>query len=183
MTQFSADLDAAIRIAGDKGYELKSIVFPRNQTSTDYESILASKGFRTYRGEENDWIHTRVRNRLLLRALRLMDVYLPLTGQGGYIPGKGEGLVNLPGSRMYKPRFSQLVFLERLKLHRIKRQMLHAAKKGLCFHLWWHPHNIGVHTDFHMRQLEEIFAYYRKLHDEYGMESLNMWEAARKLLD
>lgn len=181
--QFSADLDAAIRIAGDKGYALRSIVLPRNQTIPAYEKIVASKGFVAYRDEEQDWIHERVRNHTLLRALRLMDVYLPLTGQGGYLPVKEGCLVHLPGSRMYKPRFDKLLFLEKLKIHRIKRQMLHAAKKGLTFHLWWHPHNIGVHTDFHMRQLEEIFSYYRKLHDEYGMESLNMSEAAQKTQD
>lgn len=179
--EFSADLDAAIRIAGDKGYALRSIVFPRNQTIPAYEKIVASKGFVAYRDEEQDWIHERVRNHTLLRALRLMDVYLPLTGQGGYQPRKEGDLVHLPGSRMYKPRFDKLFFLEGLKIHRIKRQMLHAAKKGLTFHLWWHPHNIGVHTDFHMRQLEEIFLYYRKLHDEYGMESLNMSEAAERV--
>lgn len=181
--QFSADLDAAIRIAADKGYALQSIVFPRNQTIPAYEKIVASKGFVAYRDEEQDWIHERVRNHTLLRALRLMDVYLPLTGQGGYQPRKEGDLVHLPGSRMYKPRFDKLFFLEKLKIHRIKRQMLHAAKKGLSFHLWWHPHNIGVHTDFHMRQLEEIISYYRKLHDEYGMESLNMSEAAQKVQD
>lgn len=181
--EFSADLDAAIRIAGDKGYALRSIVFPRNQTIPSYEKIVASKGFVAYRDEERDWIHERVRNHLLLRALRLMDVYFPLTGQGGYFPVKEGGLVHLPGSRMYKPRFDKLFFLEGLKIHRIKRQMLHAAKKGLTFHLWWHPHNIGVHTDFHMRQLEEIFSYYSKLREAYGMESLNMLEAAERVPD
>ena len=110
-----------------------------------------------------------------------MDVYLPLTGQGGYQPRKEGDLVHLPGSRMYKPRFDKLFFLEKLKIHRIKRQMLHAAKKGLSFHLWWHPHNIGVHTDFHMHQLEEIFSYYSKLREAYGMESLNMSEAAERV--
>ena len=68
--------------------------------------------------------------------------------------------------------------LEGLKVHRIKRQMRNAAKKGLTFHLWWHPHNIGVKTDFHFKQLEEIFGYYAKLKEKYGMQSLNMQEAA-----
>ena len=68
--------------------------------------------------------------------------------------------------------------MEGLKIRRIKKQMLHAAKNGLVFHLWWHPHNIGVFTDFHLKQLEEIFSYYQKLHDQYGMVSFNMEEAA-----
>ena len=70
--------------------------------------------------------------------------------------------------------------MEGAKVHRIKRQMLHAAKNGLTFHLWWHPHNIGVRTAQHMAQLEEIFRYYAELKEKYGMESLNMREAAGK---
>ena len=43
------------------------------------------------------------------------------------------------------------------------------------------PHNIGVLTDDHLQQLEEIFACYQQLKQTYGMESLNMKEAAEKL--
>ena len=120
---------------------------------------------------------------VLLRLLRLADVYLPLTGQGGFLPKNENGIWNLVGSRMYKPIFKPLMFLEGLKLRRIKKQMLHAAKKGLTFHLWWHPHNVGVHTDFHMQQLEEIFSYYEQLKEKYGMRSLNMGEAAQEVLN
>ena len=59
--------------------------------------------------------------------------------------------------------------------------MLHAAKNGLTFHLWWHPHNVGVYTPEHMKQLEEIFSYYDELKKTYGMRSLNMREAAEEL--
>ena len=83
---------------------------------------------------------------------------------------------------MYKPYFKPLGFLERLKVRRIKKQMLHAAKNGLTFHLWWHPHNVGVRTDFHMSQLEEIFSYYESLREKYGMLSLNMREAAAAIM-
>lgn len=72
-----------------------------------------------------------------MRILRLADVYLLLTGQGGYIPKIENGIVNLVGSRMHKPYFKTLAFMERLKIYRIKRQMLHAAKRGFTFHLWW----------------------------------------------
>lgn len=60
--------------------------------------------------------------------------------------------------------------------------MLHAAKKGLTFHLWWHPHNIGVMTEYHLKQLEELFEYYHTLKEKYGMRSLNMREAAEEIL-
>lgn len=176
--QFQADIESALCIAKAKGYELDSIVLPRNQCEPEYTKILSKLGFKSYRDEENDWIHERIKFRPLMRLLRLADVYLPLTGYGGYSPKTEEGIVNLVGSRMFKPYFKPLAFLEKLKIHRIKKQMLHAAKNNLVFHLWWHPHNIGIYTDLHMKQLEEIFSYYDYLSEKYGMRSLNMNEAA-----
>lgn len=180
--QFRADMLAAKNIAVKKGYDLKSVVLPRNQCEPEYTQVLNELGFTAYRDEENDWIHEKVKFRPLMRLLRLADVYLPLTGQGGYVPKIENGIVNLVGSRMYKPYFKPLAFLEGLKVRRIKKQMLHAAKNGLTFHLWWHPHNVGIRTDFHMKQLEEIFSYYEELKEKYGMRSLNMGEAAQEVL-
>lgn len=181
--QFRADILAAQAIAKEHGHDLSSVILPRNQCAPEYTRILSSLGFTSYRDEEHDWIHKKIKYEPLLRILRLADVYLPLTGQGGYIPTVEDGIVNLVGSRMYKPYFKPLGFLEGMKLRRIKRQMLHAAKNGLTFHLWWHPHNVGVRTDLHMQQLEEIFSYYEELKEKYGMRSLNMGEAAREILD
>ena len=179
--QFAADMRAAKKIAAEHGYDLTSVILPRNQCERDYTRVFRELGFTAYRDEENDWIHEKIKCRPLLRLLRLADVYVPLTGQGGFVPKKEDGIWNLVGSRMYKPIFAPLRFLERQKLRRIKAQMRHAAKQGLTFHLWWHPHNIGVRTEEHLAQLEEIFDYYQELKDRYGMESLNMKEAALRL--
>ena len=154
------------------------MILPRNQCEPEYTQVLRQCGFTAYRDEENDWIHEKIKFRPLLRLLRLMDVYFPLTGQGGYTPKNEDGIWNLVGSRMYKPILKPLKFMEGLKMRRIKRQMLHAAKNGLTFHLWWHPHNVGVMTQQHLQQLEEIFRYYTQLKETYGMQSLNMAEAA-----
>lgn len=181
LQQFEADMIAAKRIAESKGYDLTSAVLPRNQCEPEYTEVLSRLGFTSYRDEENDWIHEKVSFRPLMRALRLLDVYLPLTGQGSFIPKREGKIWNLTGSRMYKPFFKPLGFLEKLKLLRIKLQMLHAAKKGKVFHLWWHPHNIGVKTEFHLRQLEEIFKYYQRMNEKYGMTSLNMREMVMQL--
>jgi len=178
--QFEADMKAALCIAKDKGYDLKSVILPRNQCEPEYTEVLRRLGFTSYRDEENDWIHEKVKIRPLMRILRLMDVYFPLTGQGGYIPKCENGIWNLVGSRMYKPIFKPLKFLEKQKIKRIKRQMHHAAKHNLVFHLWWHPHNVGIMTEEHMKQLDEIFRYYELMKEKYGMESLNMREAAER---
>lgn len=180
--QFRADMAAARAIAAAHGYKVTSVVFPRNQTTPEYVQVLRELGFTAYRDEENDWIHRRIPIWTLKRALRLIDVYLPLTGQGGYMPKNENGIVNLTGSRAYKAYFAPLGFLEKIKLHRIKSQMRHAAKHGKTFHLWWHPHNVGVRTEYHLAQLEEIFGYYSTLREKYGMESRNMAEAAETVL-
>lgn len=180
--QFREDMKAALSIATDKGISLTSVVLPRNQCTKNHVQVLRELGFLAYRDEENDWIHRRVLIQPLKRVFRLLDVYIPLTGFGGYIPENEDGIVNLLGSRMYKPFFKPLFMLEWLKIHRIKRQMLYAAQNGLFFHLWWHPHNIGVNTIFHLQQLEEILQYYDELKIKYGMRSLNMKEAAEERL-
>ena len=179
--QFRADMAAAKEIAKEHGYDVTSVILPRNQCEPEYTEVFRELGFTAYRDEENDWIHEKITFRPLLRILRLADVYFPLTGLGGYTPKKEDGIWNLVGSRMYKPILKPLQFLEGLKLHRIKAQMRHAAKHGLTFHLWWHPHNIGIMTEKHLQQLEEIFSYYLQLKETYGMESLNMKEAAQRL--
>lgn len=179
-SQFAADLRAAQAIARAKGFALTSLVLPRNESEPEYIALLPELGFTAYRSEERDWIH-RIPVRPLLRALRLLDVYLPLTGQGGYIPQKEHGVWNLTGSRAFKTIRPALRPFEGLKMARIKGQMRHAAKHGLTFHLWWHPHNLGVNTREHLQELEELLQYYVQLKEQYGMQSLNMSEAARRL--
>ena len=178
--QFAEDMAAAKAIAGDHGYDLTSVILPRNQCEPEYTDILRQAGFTAYRDEENDWIYNKVKSGLLFKVLRTLDMYLPLTGQGGYTPKCEGGIWNLTGSRMFRP-IRPCLPLEGLKLRRIKRQMLHAAKNGLTFHLWWHPHNVGVRTEEHLKQLDEIFSYYEELKETYGMRSLNMREAAEAL--
>lgn len=175
--QFEADLESFHALAKNRGYDVTSIILPRNHSRDDYMEIIDRQGFTAYRDEENDWIH-KLRNRKLLRLFRLADVYVPLTGQGGYVPHKEGNVWFLTGSRMYKPYFERLGALESIKLHRIKKQMLHAARKGLTFHFWWHPHNIGVFTEYHLGQIREILDYYSYLKEKYGMQSMNMREAA-----
>ncbi|MBP3927714.1 MAG: polysaccharide deacetylase family protein, partial [Clostridium sp.] len=177
VAQFEADIRAAKAIAAAKGYDLTSVVLPRNQCEPEYTEVLRKCGFTAYRDEENDWIHKKIRIRPLMRLLRLMDAYLPLTGQGGYIPASEDGIWNLTGSRAFKAVSHSRHMLEGLKVRRIKKQMLHAAKEGLTFHLWWHPHNMGGLTEEFFTQLEDVLQYYTQLKETYGMESRNMREA------
>ena len=178
--QFAADMKAAREIAAAKGYEVTSVVLPRNQCDPEYTRVLRELGYTAFRDLENDWVHRKVPVRILERACILLDAYLPLT-VGAYRPRKEDGIWNLTGSKMYRPIMPRLRLLEGMKMRRLKRQMLYAAKKGLTYHLWWHPHNLGVETEKHMEQLEEIFRWYAYLKEKYGMESLNMREMTEVL--
>ena len=179
--QFEADLRAARAIAADKGYDVTSVILPRNQSEPEYTEVMSRCGFTAFRDEENDWIHKyfrKRRNQLPYRLLHLLDMYLPLTGRCAYPPRYENGVWYLVGSRIWRPIFRPLEFLEGLKVRRIKKEMLYAAQKGLIYHLWWHPHNMGARTAENLAQLEDIFRYYLELKEKYGMQSFNMSEAA-----
>lgn len=178
--QFAADMRAAKAIGEKKGYDLTSVVLPRNQCSPEYTQVLQQLGYTAYRDLENDWIHKAIPVRIVKRACTLLDAYLPLTA-GSYLPKKESGIWNFPGSKMYRPIMPKLRVLEKRKLQRIKGQMRRAARRGEVYHLWWHPHNLGAETQAHMTQLEEIFRYYEELKEKYGMQSLNMREAVEQL--
>ena len=182
--QFEADMAAAREIAASKGYNVTSVILPRNQSEPEYTAVLRKVGFTAYRAEEADWIHRGFRKwefQVPYRLLHLLDMYLPLTGRCCYAPRQENGIWNLVGSRIFRPIFRPLEFLEGVKLRRIKKEMLYAAKRGLIYHLWWHPHNLGVRTEENLAQLEELFRYYEELKEKYGMQCLNMGEAAALL--
>lgn len=57
--------------------------------------------------------------------------------------------------------------------------MMYAAKKGKIFHLWFHPHNLGMEYIKNLKMLESILIYYKYLNKKYGMISCNMSECAK----
>jgi hypothetical protein len=186
---FRADLEAACKIADKYNISLKSLVFPRNQTQIEYLSILKEKGFLGYRGNENFWIYSPKNDEngssSIKRGLRLIDTYFNLSGSNCYQFNKigDEPPFNIPSSRFLRPYSKKLVFLEPLRLQRILSSLSYAAKKGLIYHLWWHPHNFGVNLDQNILFLNKILEHFRYLQKTYGMESLNMGEIAEKLIN
>lgn len=183
---FRADLEAAVAAARARGIAVSSLVFPRNQGNPAYLPMLAELGITCYRGNENAPFYT-ARNQeeqnLLLRATRLLDSYIDLSGPNTYTLEECAGTrpFNIPSSRFLRPFSRRLGPLERLRMRRIKRAMLHAAAGNRLFHLWWHPHNFGADTDGNLAYLREILRYYAHLRAVYGMQSLNMGEVATVL--
>ena len=180
--EFQADIRSAKNIAKAKGYDVKTLVFPRNQSKDDYNASMLYNGYVAYRGEEQDWIH-KIPVNIIKRMFRLADSFINLTGSATYSKGefiRGE-LHNFRGSRFLRPYSKKLRFLEPLKLHRVKTQMKKAAKNGKVFHLWWHPHNIGINTEKNLQNIEKILQYYVELKEKYGIESKNMIELADEI--
>ena len=179
---FRADLRSAKSVASRQGIELRSIVFPRNQISREHLRICADEGFIAYRSNEADpWI---VRQGISGRALRLADSYFALSGDGCATPRvDGESsLVSVSGSRFLHPWRPGLQAFDSIRLRRIYASMDAAARTGRIFHLWWHPHNFGVHLDQNMAFLMRIVEHYTDLNRSTGWPSLPMVEVAENVL-
>ncbi len=185
---FKADLICAKAVAQKKGLELKSFVFPRNQYNKDYLKICKEMGFTSFRGNERSWLFSSQSfgpGFFLRRPFRLLDSYINFSGHNCYSleeMKKGD-LINIPSSRFLRPYSKKFKVLEKWRLKRIKDSMTFAAKKGLVYHLWWHPHNFGVNISNNFSFLEKILLHYTQLKKEYGFESVNMNELSKMVHD
>lgn len=170
--------------------EASTIVFARNQYSKDAIDLLKNYGFKGYRGipENNSIINIYEESKKtpLIRALRLVDTYFPVTGHYDFTyeelkSGKGE-LLNIRASSTLRPYNPSLKFLEQFKLSRIQKGMIRAAANSGIYHLYWHPHNFGVNQEENLQLLEKILQYYLELHQRYGMVSKSMEEVCEDYL-
>jgi len=183
---FRDDLRAAVRVARRKlARAPRSIVFPRNQVSAPHLEVCRDLGFVAYRGNPETWPY-RARpdeaESLVRRGVRLADAYLPLTGRAGHPRVGSSAPVNVPASRHLRPYNHTLRHLERLRLDRIRSDLEHAARHRRLLHLWWHPHDFGLHLAQNLQILREILNCFAGLRDACGMESLTMEEAAKRAM-
>jgi len=179
ISEFETDLLSSIEIAKQKGISLKSFVFPRNQYRADYLPILSNLGIECYRGNESNWMYNSSKNSLQLkiqRLSRLIDSYFNISGNNTYLLKNcfQEKPFNFPSSRFLRPYSSKFAMLESLRLRRIKKAMDYAAINKQLFHIWWHPHNFGIHTNKNIEFLSKILDHYDSLKNKHGMASMNM---------
>jgi peptidoglycan/xylan/chitin deacetylase (PgdA/CDA1 family) len=177
---FKADLNSAIAIAADRGIQFRSIIFPRNQVNPEYTQAVLDAGIRTYRGAENGWMHrgiTREERTLGLRVARIADTYVDISGER--IVHWDEilepsGLCNVRASRFLWPYRPGLKGLEEKRLKRTIDQLKLAALEDAVFHIWFHPHNFGIHLEQNLKVLETILQEFAFARERYGMRSLSM---------
>jgi peptidoglycan/xylan/chitin deacetylase (PgdA/CDA1 family) len=181
---FAADCEAFKNVLQRFHTTATSIVFPRNQTTSQALHVCASYGFTAYRGTPDHVLYTGKKEKdqvnLFLRALRLVDAYINLSGHHTFTleSVRESALNNVRGSFFLRPYSKTLRAFEKLRLVRIKNAMTHAAKRGEIFHLWWHPHNFGVNRKKNRAHLIEILEHFAYLKRVYKMESASMKEVA-----
>jgi peptidoglycan/xylan/chitin deacetylase (PgdA/CDA1 family) len=180
--EFDADIKAAKKIANANNVQLQSIVFPRNQVNEEYLTVLKDNGINVYRGNPTSWIYKPRKftaEVLFIRFCRLLDTYLPISGYNTHKIIKDAHLpVNVPASRFLKPYNKKIAWLQKIKLNRIMNEMTVAAKNNELYHLWWHPHNFGLHIAENIAGLTIILNHYQALNKKYGFINLTMQEAA-----
>jgi len=186
--QFASDVEAAIEIAKKKNIKIKSLVFPRNQWNNEYLSVLGEYGITSYRGNEKGWLYKATNGsdeKVIRRALRLLDSYINITGANTYnLKSIGtEKPFNIPSSRFLRPVSKKFFLFENLRKQRIIKSLKQAAKSKEVFHLWWHPHNVGVNIDDNIKLLDEILSSFSDMRKKYGMQSLNMEEISDLISD
>lgn len=189
LEQFRADLEAAQRSAGLFKKELKSLVFPRNQFNEEYLRACFEEGFIAVRDNPRDWfwnIQSTQGESMWKRLNRGMDAYLPVGGKNTYTIDSlvfRPGLpVCIPASRLLRPYRPKELFLNQMKIARIKNEMERAAQHGEVYHLWWHPHNFGHYPLESMDGLKQILDHFAICREKYGMRSLSMGEIAERVM-
>lgn len=183
---FHADLQSAKKIARQYGVSLSSIVFPRNQVNPEYFDVLLKEEIICCRGNEASWIYLchekpGAAHPPSARLGRLADSYLNLTGN--HLTAwsqivKSSGMCDIPSSRFIRPRNETLGALETRRLKRIIDALREAAATRKVIHLWTHAHNLGVNMKENLAFLRAIGEEFRRLHNQYGMRSLTMRDAA-----
>ncbi len=179
---FRADLGAALAAAADFGVVLKSIVFPRNQYDEDHLRICGEMGLTAFRGNPQSWLHrprVGAEETRWVRAVRLLDSYCNLSSHHCYsLKGTAGGVpMNLPASHFLRPYFAKVPVVQALQERRVMDDLTYAARRGLVYHLWWHPHNFGTQLEKNIGMLRRILDHFQGVRERYGMQSKNMAES------
>ena len=179
LISFKADLLKAIELGGKKSIKTKSLVFPRNQYNTDYLAVCDELGLKNVRSNPENWYWNNTQESgLLEKMFRTGDAYAGpkdksyLQDNINYVT---ENIKSQKASRLLRP-FTNNRFQEKLKLTRIKAEILKAAKSKEIYHLWWHPHNFGYNPDENLQTLEEVLKYFKTCENKYGFTTNTMDE-------
>ena len=186
INEIRQDIEMAISVGSQYNDLIKSIIFPRNQYSSNIVDVCAEYGISSYRGLGPGVHRHPRRSRSMSRgfkALRYLDGMLNLTGHKVHriLKRTDSGIWNLPDSFFVNGPLLSNKFTAYLVKRRVCEAMLSAAKTNSLCHLWFHPHNFGVDTEKRLSELEEILKWYKVLNGMYGMVNRSMLELVADL--
>lgn len=178
---FAADTDASLAIARSADHELRSIVFPRNQYSDAHIKSCADRGIVAFRGQPAGFAYrpmAKQKETMFVRGARLADSVAPVLPRSDpREPSFQAGGVNVAASRFLRPWRKDWPAFSKLHVRHICAEMTRAARGGLQYHLWWHPHNFGRHTEQNLLQLVSILDTFVQLRHDFDMQSCSMADA------
>lgn len=175
---FTADLKKSMELAKKLDLQLKSLVFPRNQFNTEYLKVCDQVGIESLRSNPDAWYWKDIqKDSLLQKIFRTGDAYA-----GGFDKVyKPERNLKKPfaqkASRLLRPFRND--FTDRIKINRIKSEMIYAARKNKIYHLWWHPHNFGIYPEKSLTELIEIVKCFNFCREKYNFQSATMHKINR----
>jgi len=182
---FRADLESAIAIAEHQGSQLRSLVFPRNQASSEHIAVARDLGLTSYRGNQVGSAYRAAVDKhqesSARRARRLLDSYIARPSRSLVAWDEilePTGMANVAASCFLRPYSPMLKRLEPLRLKRIVSALEQAATTNRLFHLWWHPHNFGAHLDENVAFLRKVLERFSELREDSGMRSMAMRDVA-----
>jgi peptidoglycan/xylan/chitin deacetylase (PgdA/CDA1 family) len=150
------ELAECVRLARERGLELRSFAFPRNRVG--HLDVLREHGFTAYRGPDPAWYEGGRWPRPVKRLGHLADVVLARRPPVGVPEEALPGLWNVPGSMIYFPMHGRRrhIPLSR-RVARAVKGLAAAADQRRIFHLWFHPTNLAFETDAMFDGLHGIF--------------------------
>jgi peptidoglycan/xylan/chitin deacetylase (PgdA/CDA1 family) len=146
----AADLAAVARLWTDRyGGSPRSLVFPRNQVA--FLDVVRAADIRIWRGNPTTWYYDAneaATNGARARLLRLLDDTNPWSHHAFPIEG---GMTR--ASLFLRADLGAAAW--RLHVAHIRRG-LDRLRAGEIFHLWWHPHNLGIDIRRRLERVREV---------------------------
>lgn len=166
---FEDDLAACTEIAGDRGIDLRSFVYPRN--SIGHLEVLARAGFTAYRGHRP--IPFEEMGALRRAVSAVVDKISPQPGSAVF-PERVGSLWNLPATNLFAPFDRPTGLPLRMWVAQQIKRLRHAARHRSMYHLWFHPHNLLDDTGQALAALDSILEAVDELREQGSMVNLTM---------
>ena len=156
-------------------YEPTSIVFPRNQQNyLDYLPDIGIKYYRAIEKGDNPLANTISGNKLINKSRRYISSFIP------FLRHSSTFNTNFTRASMFL-RLDTPDLAWKLHLSRINNEIIN-LKDDECFHIWWHPHNLGAHTDLKLKRIDEVFSIILDHRDKGNLQIYSM-DNLRKLAE